>query len=153
MRRFVGDRTVEHRAVLEHHPDVAAQRFSLMSRWSMPSMRMIPDWASHMRCSNDSAVLLSGAVRTDEGLLRAGRDLQREMHQRRAPPIIGEVEVVELDVALGAADALPCGLSGTVDRGIEDTEEIRERRHLEELYGSRTRGLVHAARSAWWQSP
>jgi hypothetical protein len=35
---------------------------SLMLRWSMPSMRIRPDWASHMRCSSDSAVLLPAPV-------------------------------------------------------------------------------------------
>ena len=88
---------------------------------------------------------LAGAGRADEGHRRAGRHLQREMHQRRPLAVIGEVDVVELDVAPGAADVLAVRLVGHGRLVIEDAEEIGQRRHLEEDAADEARGLVHAA--------
>jgi hypothetical protein len=143
--QIVGDRAVEHRAVLEHHADVAAQRLEL-------------DVAVVDAVDADDAGLriphavqqrqrraLAGAGRADESHLGSGRHLQREMHQRRTSAVVGEIDIVELDVAPGAADILAVRIVWHRRLGIEDTEEIGQNRHLEKDAAHEARGLVHAA--------
>ena len=143
--QIVGDRAVEHRAVLEHHADVAAQRFQLdvamVDAVDADDARLGVPHAMQQRQRR----ALARAGRADEGHRGAGRHLQREMHQRRALAVVGEVDVVELDVALGAADVLAVRVVGHGRLRIEHAEEVGQRRHLEEDAADEARGLVHAA--------
>ena len=88
---------------------------------------------------------LARAGRADERHGRAGRNVQREVLQRRPLAVVGEIDVLEIDVALGAADVLGIRLVRHRRLVIEHAEEVGERRHLEEDAADEARGLVHAA--------
>ena len=118
---------------------------SLMSRWSMPSMRMTPDCGVPHAMQQRQRRALARAGRADEGHRRAGRHVQVEMLQRRPQAVIGEVHILEVDVALGAADILAVGLVRHGRLVVEHAEEVGQRRHLEEDAADEARGLVHAA--------
>ena len=142
--QIVGDRAVEHGAVLEHHADVPSQRFQL-------DVAMVdPVDADHARLGVPHAVqqrqrgALAGAGRADEGHRRPGRHLQREMHQRGPLAVVGEVDVVELDVAAGATEVDAVRLVRNGRLRIQHAEEVAQRRHLEEDAADEARGLVHA---------
>ena len=143
--QIVGDRAVEHRRILEHHADVAAKRFEL-------DVAMVDAVdADHARLGVPHAMqqrqrrALARTGRADEGDRRARRHVQAEMHQRRPLAVIGEVHVLEVDIALGAADILAVRPVGHGRLVVEHAEEVGQCRHLEEDAADEARGLVHAA--------
>ena len=113
--QVVADGAVEQRRILEHHADVAAKRFELdvamVEAVDADRARLRVPHAVQQRHRGAFA----GAGLPDQRDGRARRNVQAEMHQCRPLAVVGEAHILEIDIALGAADIPAVGLVGTVD--------------------------------------